>query len=738
MLYFKAMSRRILLLALLCLVAGTACAEIVPGQLLVKFKPKGVAAASVTSLNAKYGVSAVKQLYAEALKIRPDWTQFADDYIVTFPAEKDARQVLQEFKNDPNVAAASVNYRVHAFATTPNDPRFLDGSQWGLSKIDAPQGWDKTTGTNEVIVAVLDTGLNYNHEDFNLAGKVNLADARDFVHGGNYPLDDYGHGTAVSGVIGAVTNNGIGIAGLDWHCKILPLKVLDSSGGGSISTINQALVYIAALKSTGVNVAAANMSFGQYNSSTIDRYSEEDPDNLKEACQAAYAQGIVLVAAAGNGNVNWNTYPAYYPTVLAVAATDSNDHRSIWTGLDPDTGLVQASNYAAWVAVSAPGSNIFSTDMNGSYSAGWNGTSLACPYVAGLASLIKAANPAMSNAQIMNQIETTADNIDALNPSFAGKLGSGRINVYRALAGYLADLTSPANGEYIKGIKAVRGRASGWNFGHYELAALRGGSVAQSIISSTTTVENGVLADWDTVGLDGEYTLRLRVFTNDLLSADATATVIVDNTTPEVGLTAPAPGASVAGLVTLTGTAKDAYLDHYIIEYGAGAAPLTFEAIGTYYASVNSSVLGTWETAGLAGAYQLRLTAYDKAGTMAMTSEVINISPVAPTKEVNPLPGLPLTFALPNPFNRGATAEVSLYYHLPGNFNVVIYLFDLNGSLIWRQNYPAGDNGGKAGNNNPAWDGKSLFGENVANGVYLYQITADQKVIGKGKIIVLN
>lgn len=153
--------------------------------------------------------------------------------------------------------------------------------------------------------------------------------------------------------------------------------------------------------------------------------------------------------------------------------------------------------------------------------------------------------------------------------------------------------------------------------------------------------------------------------------------------------------------------------------------------------------MGTWETAGLNGTYTLRLTAYDRAGTAATTSETISIINEPPTKEVIPQAGLPLTFVLPNPFNRKlgsatGTTETSFVYNLSGNFNVTIYLFDLNGNLIWRKSYPAGENGGKSGPNNPAWNGVNLFGESVPNGVYLYQVAADQKVIARGKIIVLN
>lgn len=772
MVYFKEMSRFLALITAYCLLFGVSFAEVVPGHIIVKFKPgivkiprgmavasvkaASISAASVNALAVKYGVVQFKQIYQKALEIRPDWKHLQDDYVLIFPKDKDVYAAFEDFKKDANVVAASPDPVVRAFSTTPNDPYF--SQQWSLNKISAPQAWDRTTGSTETEIAVLDTGVNYNHEDF--AGKVDLAHAWDYVNDDNDPLDDFGHGTAVSGVIGAVTDNNKGIAGIEWKAKILPIKVLDYLGRGDAANISAALAYVTALRSTwevsggtsGANIVVVNMSLGQYNDNVkylhngVYEYQEQDPANLKERCQEAHDQGIVLVAAAGNGDVDWNTYPAYYSnysTVIAVAATDSSDLRSEWTNTDPDTGRIQKSNYASWVDVAAPGTAIFSTDRGGSYTGGWSGTSLACPHVTGLAGLVKASNPSVTNTQITSQIKSSTDFIDDLNPGFAGKLGTGRINAYRALAGFLIGITDPASGEYIKGVKQVRGTAAGWNFSSYEVEALRNGSVEVKVYSSFSSVEGGVLVNWDTTGLNGAYTLRLRIVMKDFSSAETSVNVFIDNTTPEVAITSPANGATVAGRFSILGKATDQYLDRYVLEYGAGTSPATYQTIGTFYASVESGVLGTWETAGLNGTYTLRLTAYDLAGTLSSTSNTVEITAESPTKEVIAQAGLPLTFVLPNPFNRDlksstGTTETYFTYSLSGNFNVTIYLFDLNGNLIWRKTFLAGENGGKAGPNNPSWNGVNLFGESVPNGVYLYQVATDQRVIARGKIIVLN
>ncbi|MDD5593522.1 MAG: S8 family serine peptidase [Candidatus Margulisbacteria bacterium] len=717
-------------------------AEVVPNQVIVKFKPgvvklpKGVAiseiktasvaAASVRALNAKYKVAKLEQMYKDALLIRPDWKHLENDYILTLTETTDAARAVREYKKDANVESAATNSYVRAFDVTPNDHYYVD--EWGLPQIKAPSGWVKTTGSATSIIAILDTGINYNHED--LAAKVDLTDAKSYVSYTSDVLDDAGHGTAVSGVIGAVTNNGIGIAGVNWNTKLLPIKVLDQDGSGVMSSISQALAYLAALKTTGTNIVAVNMSLGQYNSGA-DKYAEEDPSNIKERCQEAFSAGIVLVAAAGNDNVNWNTYPAYYTTVLGVSAIDQNDKRSVWGG-------GQASNYGAWVDVAAPGTGIFSTNMNGGYLGGWNGTSLASPFVAGLAGLVKAANPAMTSTQIMNQIKTFADNIDALNPGFEGQLGTGRINCYRALAGLVSSLSSPSSGEYIRKIRSIIGTAGGWNFQKYRIDALKNDVVDTTIVSNvTTSVEAGPLADWDTTGRNGPYTLRLFVEAADGSTSEADVAVIVDNITPEAAITSPANGVAVAGSLQILGRATDAYLDRYLLEYGAGSNPASFQNIGTFYVST-SGLLGTWETAGLSGNYTLRLTAYDHVGNVSSESIALSVQPESPVKAAQASGTLPLTYALPNPFIRSASSETSFNYSLLGNFNATIFLFDLNGNLVWQKSYQAGDNGGKSGANSPAWDGRDLYGAEVVNGVYLYQVTADKKIIARGKIIVLN
>jgi len=708
--------------------------EFVPGQIIVKFKkpvvqmPRGLTIArtkritfkveSIRNLNARNKLQKVKQLYRAV--------GAPNQYVFTFSEEKDIKKILREYEKDPNVELVSLNTIVRAFAAVnPDDPYFSNGTQYYLTNIAAPNAWGMTTGTNETLLAVLDTGINYNHVD--LQGKVNLTDAYDFVNGDADPWDDHSgvHGTTVSGVIAAATNNGVGVAGVDWNGKILPIKVLDGNGEGTVANIIEGIEWAV---TKGADVI--NMSFGQYS----------DSSTLRAACAAAYAANSVLVAAAGNGNVDTATYPAYYSNVLAVAAVDRDDERSVWGGIDPVTGKVHASNYGTWVGVAAPGTSIYTTYKNNSYTSS-NGTSLACPVVVGVAGLIKALNPSLTNRQIMNKITSEADNIDALNPSFVGLLGSGRLNAYRSLLSIGANISSPVAGAYIEGSTAISGTASGTNFSSYALEALQNNTFIVTIETSTASVEGGLLGTWDSTAYNGDHTIKLKVFSSLGLSEEASVLVHVDNAAPEAVIGNLISGETLSGTIIITGEAVHSYyFNRYILQYGEGASPTTFETITEVYASVEAGVLGSWKTVGLNGEYTVKLIAIDQMGKTAEQTITINLQNSAtPTKEVEAQSGnLPITYALPNPFDRSIYSGITFNYNLDANFLTKIYIFDLNGNLIWQTAYVAGANGGKSGANNPAWDGTNVYGYRVGNGVYLYQIVADNRVLARGKIIVLN
>lgn len=694
------------------------------GMNVADVSASAIKVSSIKALNVKHRIVRMEKLYRRALENRPDWTHLENDYVLYFSEKENVLDVIEDYVQDSNVVSANPSTIVHAYNTTPNDPRFSD--QYGLANIKCPQAWDRTTGSSGVVIAVLDTGIDTNHED--LQGRIS-AQSWDYVNNDNDPEDDYGHGTSVAGAIGATTDNGKGVAGVDWQAELLIFKVLDSNGNGDMAWILPAIA-----DANSLSVEVMNMSFGQY-----------VPDsNLETRCAEAYNNGVVLVAAAGNGDVEyWNgepSYPAGYSNVLAVAAVNSSDVRSVWSGIDPITGRTQASNYGTWIDISAPGTGIWSTEMNNDYSGSNNGTSLSAPFVAGVAGLVKAANPSLTNQEVYDRIKNTADDIDSLQqPQYQGKLGSGRINAANAVAGVNAEIYSPQTGSYVSGTVNIIGTATGWNFSTYEVDVLKSGTVESNLVTSNTSVESGTLTSWNTTGKNGEYTLRLKVSSTNDSSDEVSVALFVDNTPPVTAIATPTNGATVSGSVTITGTASDQYLNYYTLQYGVGDSPTSYQNITQSYTSVSSGTVGTWETAGLSGIYTIKLTAYDQVGATSTESVQVNIlSSSTSDKRVIAQAGLPLTYALPNPFDRSTTSQITLNYTLNGNYDVRIFIFDLSGNLIWQNNYTAGEDGGKSGENNPSWNGQGMFAGNVPNGIYVYQVTSGNQVLARGKIIVLN
>ncbi|MEW6681018.1 MAG: S8 family serine peptidase, partial [bacterium] len=344
--------KRILLFLLISLFASAAYKE---GEVLVKVRDKK----AISSL----GVSILSQ-------------EHLFDKTYKLSVSGDIFEVISSLKKNPDVVYAEPNYIRH-ICVSPNDPDF--SKQWGLNKVSAPSAWDISTGTDNVIIAIVDTGVDYTHPD--LAGKV--IKGRDFVNNDNDPMDDNDHGTHVTGIAAAETNNGTGIAGLAWNCKLLAVKCLDDKGFGNDADIDKAIRYAA---DNGAKVI--NMSFG----------GEEAGITIKEACDYAYNKGVFLVAATGNDGNATMFYPAGYENVMAVAATNQNDQKAGF------------SNYGGWVDVASPGMDIYSTIPNSKY-AYLDGTSMASPFVAGLGGLLFSKYPLFTNGSVAYTIKYSGDDL---------------------------------------------------------------------------------------------------------------------------------------------------------------------------------------------------------------------------------------------------------------------------------------------------------------------------------------
>jgi thermitase len=281
---------------------------------------------------------------------------------------------------------------------TPNDLLF-SSYQWNLPAIETEQGWRLSKGTEDVIVAVVDTGVQADHPD--LQGK--LLTGYNSLANGSTPDDDVGHGTHVAGIIGALVNNSEGVAGISWYNKILPVKALDSSGAGTTYSVAEGIIWAA---DNGAKVI--NLSLGNY----------ADSEFLHDAIRYAYDKDIVIVSAAGNDNTERPGYPAAYPEVLAVAATNSGTEKASF------------SNYGDYIDVAAPGESIASTYPDGQYAA-LSGTSMSSPHVAALAGLIRSINPELSNTEVMKLMTDNA--IDLGTPGHDIYYGWGQVDIYKTL-----------------------------------------------------------------------------------------------------------------------------------------------------------------------------------------------------------------------------------------------------------------------------------------------------------------
>jgi subtilisin family serine protease len=324
-------------------------------------------------------------------------------------------------QRDPDVIAAAPSYVRSVQDVTPNDPMYPQ--QWWLPKIDAPAAWATTTGSPSVKVAVLDSGVELSHPDLvaNIADGTNTlgADPQQVADDGctntTTVQDDFGHGTHVSGIVAAVGNNGVGVAGVAWNVKIQPVKVLDCTGNGSDAQIIAGIDWAIA---NGAQVI--NMSLGGPGDSPV----------LDAAVQRAWTAGLVVVAAAGNGATNVPYYPAASPGAIAVSATDPNDQ------------LAPFSNYGSDIALSAPGTSILSTWRAPTYYQVESGTSMASPIVAGSAALLLSAHPEYDNGRLLGILFASASKPTACpGPTTCAYdatgrnqyFGHGRVDLARAL-----------------------------------------------------------------------------------------------------------------------------------------------------------------------------------------------------------------------------------------------------------------------------------------------------------------
>jgi hypothetical protein len=369
-----------------------------------------------------------KPLFPTSTNKRP--TELDRISIINYTSDIDPQILASKISKLKDIEWAEPKF-VYRLDFVPNDPFY--SSQYAMIKIKAQEAWDITTGDTSIVIAIIDTGVDWDHPD--LAANIwrnweetannGIDDDNngyvDDIHGwdfvgltgipDNNPMEDKpDHGTHVAGHASAVTNNSIGVASIGFKSKIMAVKtsrddIRDQYGSSYIVYDYEGVKYAA---ENGANII--NCSWGGSGYSILGQ----------EVIDYATSLGALVVAAAGNNNSSSPHYPSSYQNVLSVAATDESDMKTSF------------SDYGAGVDVSAPGINVFSTWQNDTYTSGI-GTSFSSPIVAGLAALVKSMYPSLTPNQIAEQIRTNCDDINSINPGFINQLGRGRVNAYKSL-----------------------------------------------------------------------------------------------------------------------------------------------------------------------------------------------------------------------------------------------------------------------------------------------------------------
>ncbi len=340
-------------------------------------------------------------------------------------------ELIAALKNDPLVDYAE-KIPIDRLHLTPNDPQLIN--QWHLAKIGAVSAWNYASAGSNIVIAVVDDAIERNHPDLapniwvnpgEIAANGIDDDANGFIDdingwdvanntpNVNPPDENYDHGTHVAGIASAATNNGIGVASIGFSCKIMCVKATNSAS--SITNGYNGILYAA---NNGAHIIS--MSWGGSSGS----------QTAENVINYALSKGCILVASAGNDNTSAKRYPAAFDGVISVASTTTDDSKSDF------------SNYGDWVKISAPGSNIRSTTINGTYG-NLSGTSMSTPLVSGLLGLMKFLNPGMPNAALVQCLYSSADDISIQNGGYIGQLGAGRINAAKAMECVSGSLNQP-------------------------------------------------------------------------------------------------------------------------------------------------------------------------------------------------------------------------------------------------------------------------------------------------------
>lgn len=643
-------------------------AEYAPGRLIVKMSPeadkkiffgevKGIITTGLSeldSLHLKFRVQKQERLFQEFKETALKLDQFSGVYIVQVSQQTDLQQMKSEYENLPEVEYAELDYRVQLFEE-PNDPLFphqwylnntgqgylgvytLDGYyndtlgiKYGTSDadIDALEAFQTAQESTLPLVGIIDTGVDLDHPDLadnlwanpgEIPGNEIDDDHNGFVDDSygwdfsgdsthsidpvedNDPTDTQGHGTHCAGIVASVRNNGMGVSGINSPCKIAAIKIFPMA---FYSVCAKGIIYAADI---GCNVI--NMSWGGSFPSKL----------IRDALNYAVDKDVLPIGSSGNSFGEDYFYPAAYPGVFTVGASNSDDQ------------VTEFSTYGDHIEVVAPGEDILSlrADSLDMYASSREpyvhvvdqiyylacGTSMASPCAVGVAAHILAASPGTSKEKIKEIIQESADDIiypyggDTLySPGKDIYSGSGRVNLNSALqllSGRLAKIDYPYEYAIVSGDVAILGTASGDSFENYTLEYGYGHSpgVWLNITGSDVPVSKDTLGIWNSSGLSGLFTLKLTVGDQN----QARVHVIANNDI-YVKMTSPSDHDTVRGIAEIYGFTVAPGFSHYILEYGAGESPSGWDTIVTSTRMVAGDILADWMLSYVEeGSYTIRL-----------------------------------------------------------------------------------------------------------------------------------
>lgn len=557
-------------------------------RLIIKYKPsvnKNEVRAKVSSFEGTANIADVSPINLE---------------VISLP-ESLKNKIKAALAADPRVQYVEEDSIAYA-ALLPNDP--MIGEQWYLGKVGMYNLWDKNFGQNGPVIAVLDTGVFGQHAD--LQGK--MVPGRDFINNDTDPADDHGHGTAVSGVVAANTNNAYGVAGGCPGCRIMPVKVLGANGSGPASAILSGIRHAVDNGATVINMSLSGMSFMQ---------------SVQDAIYYAESKGVVVVAAAGNDSSGEIHYPSGFDKVIAVGATDQNDVTASF------------SNFGWWVDLAAPGTSFRMLGRSANTFVLQQGTSFASPLVASVVGVLKTAFPQATRQQINEALVKTTD------PCCSGRsMEAGRMNANRAYD-YLANLNPtppppppPPPADTTRPVVSVTAPANGTNSTIGTTITMNANASDNVAVTKvefyngttllTTDTASPYSYAWNTTGQTaGSKSLTARAYdaagnnqTSAAVTINLTTPTPADTTAPTVSLTAPAANSSVTvgSTVNMTANAAD-NVAVTRVEFYNGTTLLGSDATSPYsYA---------WNTTGqTTGSKSLTAKAFDAAGNTRSSAAV--------------------------------------------------------------------------------------------------------------------